>query len=170
LRFLADGMLGKLTRWLRMLGCDVEYFNDLDDDELIKLAMDEKRILLTRDTQLYRRALVKGAEAFLAEGRTEPERLAELAQRFGFKLEVNVEDSRCPKCNTKISPVSKDEIRDKVPPSTSRFYDDFWICPDCGQIYWQGSHWKKIHRTLSQAKQIMEKSTKPEREVDSGPS
>ncbi len=168
MRFIADGMLGKLTRWLRMLGCDVTYFNDLEDNSLIKLAIEEERILLTRDTQLYRRASVKGAKAFLVQGRIETERLAELAQRFGFKLEVDIEVSRCPKCNAGINPVSKDEIRDRVPPSTSRFYDDFWICPDCGHIYWQGSHWRKIHRTLSQAKEIMEKSIKPKQEA--GPS
>jgi uncharacterized protein with PIN domain len=145
-----------------MLGCDVEYFNDLDDDKLIEIGAKEERILLTRDTQLFRRASVNGVEAFLIQGRTEIEKLVELAQHFHFRLEMDVDNSRCPKCNTKISPVPKEEIKDKIPQSTSRFYDDFWICPNCGQIYWQGSHWKKINRTLSQAKQVVESSVKPE--------
>jgi len=143
-----------------MLGHDVEYFIDLPDDQLIKTAIEEDRVLLTRDIQLYRRASVNGVKAFLILGRTEIDKLVEMAQHFGFKLEVDVNVSRCPKCNTKISPVSKEEVKGKVPQSTSRFYDDFWTCPSCGQIYWQGSHWKKINRTLSQAKHMAEISSR----------
>jgi uncharacterized protein with PIN domain len=156
-------MLGKLTRWLRMIGCDVEYFNDLDDEELIETAAKEERILLTRDIQLYRRASVNGVEAFLIRGQTETEKLADLAKRFDIKLEIDVNNSRCPKCNTKIDPVSKEKIKDKVPQSTSRFYEEFWICPKCDQIYWRGSHWKKINRTLLEAKRMMELSMKLKR-------
>jgi len=156
LKFVTDGMLGKLTRWLRMLGHDVRYFNDADDDQLVKIASDEKRVLLTRDNQLFRRASIHGVEAFLVRGQTEAERLAELAERFHIRLAIDVDDSRCPKCNTEISSVAKEEIGDRIPESTSKFYDDFWVCPDCGQIYWQGSHWKKIQRTLSQAKHLAE--------------
>jgi len=161
LRFLADGMLGKLTRWLRMLGHDVEYFIDMPDDQLIKTAIEEGRVLLTRDIQLYRRASINGVKAFLIGGRTEIDKLVELAQHFGFRLDVDVNVSRCPKCNTKINPISKEEVKDKIPQLTSRLYDDFWMCPSCGQIYWQGSHWKKISRTLSKAKQMAEMSSKP---------
>jgi uncharacterized protein with PIN domain len=162
LRFLADGMLGKLTRWLRMLGHDVEYFNDLDDDQLISVAKDEERVLLTRDVRLFREASVGGVESFLVKGRSETEKLAELAGSFGLKLEVYVESSRCPKCNAEISSVPKEEVRDKVPESTSRFYEDFWICRDCGQVYWRGSHWKRINRTLNAAKQMVGVAEKPE--------
>ena len=144
-----------------MLGHDVEYFNDLDDDKLVALAEEEDRVLLTRDVRLFRRASVDGVEAFLVKGRTEIEKLAELARGFGLSLEIDVEDSRCPKCNAGIRAVSKEEVEDRVPQSTLRFYDDFWICLDCGQVYWRGSHWKKINRTLDQARQIVEQPVKP---------
>jgi len=144
-----------------MLGYDVKYSNDMADDHLIKIALEEKRTLLTHDYQLFRMASVHGLKAYLIQGRTEAEKLAEMAERFHIKLEMDVHNSRCPKCNTKISPVSKEEIKDKIPDSTSRFYNDFWICPVCSQIYWQGSHWKKINSTLFQAKQILEVSMKP---------
>ena len=158
LRFLTDGMLGKLTRWLRMLGYDVKYYNDLEDEHLIKIAAEEKRILLTKDMDLFRRSSTMGIQSFLVEGRTEAEKLAELAKRFKIRLEIDVNDSRCPKCNTGIVHASKEAIVDRIPKSTSRFYKDFWICPNCGQIYWQGSHWKKIGHVLSQARQLVESS------------
>ena len=162
LRFLADGMLGKLSRWLRMLGHDVEYSNDLDDDQLIATATEEDRVLLTRDVRLFRKASVGGVEAFLVKGRTETEKLAELARGFGLRLEMDVESSRCPRCNAGIRSVSKEEIADRIPESTSRFYDEFWICEDCGQVYWRGSHWMRISRTLDQARRMVEKPPQPE--------
>jgi len=156
LKFLADGMLGKLTRWLRIIGCDVKYFNDLDDEELISISVKENRVLLTRDTELFRRAISKGAAAFFVEGRDEIEKLAEIGKHFNVNLEINVENSRCPKCNARIRSVSKSAVENRVPPATFRFYDEFWECPRCGQIYWQGSHWKKINRTLLEARNRME--------------
>jgi len=150
-----------------MLGYDVKYFNDLDDEQLIEIAAKEKRVLLTRDIQLFRRASVNDVEAFLIKGRKETEKLAELAQRFHIKLEIDINNSRCPKCNTRIKSVSKEEVKDKIPQATSQFYDAFWVCPKCEQVYWQGSHWKKINRTLFQAKQIAELSTEKKAVIQS---
>jgi len=156
LRFVADGMLGKLARWLRMLGYDVKYFNNLDDEELTEVAGWEERILLTRDVELYQKASIKGVQAFLIEGKTEYEKLAELTKRYSLSLEVDTSSSRCPKCNSNIRPVQKEAVLEKIPKSTSKFYDEFWECPNCGKIYWQGSHWKRISKTLSRAAEILE--------------
>ena len=152
-------MLGKLTRWLRMLGCDVKYQNDLNDDELIKIAAEENRILLTRDVQLYRRAIINGIQAYLVRSRTETEKLAEVTQQFCIKLEIDATNSRCPKCNAGLEPVPKDEINDKVPQATSRLHNDFWKCIDCEKIYWHGSHWLKINRKLLDAKALVKPET-----------
>jgi len=155
LKFVTDGMLGKLTRWLRMLGHNVRYANNLNDKILIKIAKTEKRVLLTRDVELYQQATIQHADAFLVEGKNEAERLAALAKRFGLELELNPDASRCPKCNAKIKPAKKEKIFDKIPPSTKKFYEDFWECPKCGKIYWQGAHWKRITETLKEAKKIL---------------
>lgn len=155
MKFITDGMLGKLTRWLRMLGHDVEYTGSMDDKELIQKTMKERRILLTRDLELYRQAIAKGAEAFLVESPNQTANLASLARRFGFKLEVNVRVSRCPKCNGEISVVLKSSIARKIPSTTCSNYDDFWQCQSCGQIYWRGAHWKKIDKTLDEAKRML---------------
>jgi len=153
-KFVADGMLGKLARWLRMLGQDVKYSNQFEDAELIMTANKEHRILLTRDSELYQRAVTKGIGAFYVEGRTEAKKLAELAERFDFPLTIDLKRSRCPRCNTKILFTPKEKITGKVETNTFIYYDKFWKCPKCDHIYWQGAHWEGIRATLEEAKKI----------------
>ena len=152
LKFLTDGMLGKLTRWLRLLGYDAEYANNIEDRKLMALAVKEKRILLTQDQELFQQATARGIDTFLVKGRTEVDRLARMAEKYGLPLEIDVTVSRCSKCNARIGQVAKDEVADKVEQATFKFYSEFWKCPKCGQIYWQGAHWKRIRETLEQAK------------------
>jgi len=156
MKFVADGMLGKLTRWLRMLGQDVEYSRSLNDEQLIEKAKDENGVLLTRDLKLYQHARKQRASATLVKGGTEAEKLASLAKLFNFKLEIDVTVSRCPKCNTPIKPISKDKILNRIPEGTLTHYNEFWECRGCGQIYWRGSHWKRIEKTLKEARQALE--------------
>jgi uncharacterized protein with PIN domain len=160
LRFIADGMLGKLTRWLRLLGHDVEYSNKLDDAQLMAIAKKERRILLTRDLELYQQATAKGVNAFYLEGKTEAEKLAHMAKRFNIKLDIDMATSRCTKCNTRVKPISKEKVADKVEKSTFLYYNEFWECPKCGQTYWQGAHWTKIRKTLEATKEKLEKLDK----------
>ncbi len=155
LKFVADSMLGKLTRWLRMLGYNVMYAADLNDEKLIRIAETEKRILLTRDVELYNLASSRRLEAFLVQGENEIERLAFLSKRFDLKLELDPNLSRCPKCNTKIRKSKKGEIADRIPSATKKFYEEFWECPRCRKIYWQGAHWKGIGETLEKTRKIL---------------
>lgn len=158
MKFIADGMLGKLTRWLRMLGHNVKYSNKLDDAQLTTIAKKERRVLLTRDLELYQQATAKGIDAFYMEGQTEAERLAELAKRLDIPLEIDMKRSRCPKCNAKIGLTPKEKVANKVEKSTFAHYEDFWECPKCGQVYWQGAHWKRIRKTLEEAKEKLKKN------------
>lgn len=148
-------MLGKLSRWLRMLGYDVEYSNSLDDEQLIEIAKDQSRILLTRDLTLYRKASTQGIDTFFVEGATGVEKLANLARQFNLRLEIDATVSRCPKCNTRIQSISKEKVVDKVPKTTSSIYNEFWDCPGCGQVYWRGAHWKRINKTLEEARKML---------------
>ena len=156
MKFITDGMLGKITRWLRMLGHNVKYSNKLDDAKLIEIARKEKRILLTRDLALYQQATAKGVKAFYLEGVDEAEKLARLSRKFGFELEIDMSVSRCPKCNAHVVPVEKEEVSGRVEETTYKYYDKFWKCPKCGQIYWQGAHWKRIRETLEKARKLSE--------------
>jgi hypothetical protein len=153
-KFIADGMLGKLTRWLRMLGQDVTYSNQFEDAELITMAEKEHRVLLTRDSELHKRAIGKGIVAFYVEGLTEAEKLAELAERFDFSLTIDLKRSRCPRCNAEIRFTPKETLAGKVEKNAFIYYDEFWKCSQCGRIYWQGAHWNGIRATLEEAKEI----------------
>lgn len=143
-----------------MMGHDVEYSNSMDDSELLTIAQKEQRILLTRDFQLYQQANAKEIDAFYVQGQTEKERLSELAARFGVKLEIDMATSRCPKCNTQVKPVSKEEVAGRVEKSTFEHYTEFWECPKCGQVYWQGAHWTQIRETLKTAGTSLQKPKK----------
>jgi uncharacterized protein with PIN domain len=110
-------------------------------------------VLLTRDFELYKRAIGRGLDAFYVEGKRESDRLAEVTQRYRLSLEIDMDKSYCPLCNTPIKPAPKEEIKDKLQPNTYRYYNQFWQCPNCGQIYWQGAHWKQITKTITQAQE-----------------
>jgi len=159
MKFIADGMLGKLTRWLRMLGHDVKYSNELNDAELSLIAKKERRTLLTKDLELYQHSIAKGIDAFYLEGRTEAERLAELAERFKIPLIIDLKNSRCPRCNTKLQPTPKENLAGKVEKNTFTYYDNFWECPKCGHVYWQGAHWGRIRATLKEAEENLKKKS-----------
>ena len=157
MKFLADGMLGKLARWLRILGYDVIYSVQFNDAELLELVKKDERVLLTKDLELYKRAITRGVDAYYVEGKIESERLAEVAKRYSLQLTIDMIKSYCPVCNTKIAVTPKEHLQGELKKNTFTFYDEFWKCPNCGQIYWQGAHWAQINKTLSQARLKLEK-------------
>lgn len=152
MNFILDGMLGSLARWLRMIGQDVKYATTFSDSELLKIAKEEKRVLLTRDLALCQQAIARNIEVYYVEGITETQRLSELAQRFNTPLTIDIKKSRCPKCNTKLQTASKEKVSKKIKVNTLEHYNCFWECLNCGAVYWQGAHWPKIQATLEQAK------------------
>jgi uncharacterized protein with PIN domain len=145
-------MLGKLTRWLRICGYDTEYVQNIPDDELIQRVADGGRILLTRDRLLYRKALKAGEEAYLVIGRSDVEKLASVASRFGLKLDPRC--SLCPQCGASLTAVEKQRVRDRLPIRTFDVYDEFWICRSCSKVYWRGSHWRNIQNIVKSAKML----------------
>ena len=157
MKFIVDAMLGKLARWLRMLGHDVIYSTELSDSGLLELAKKENRVLLTKDLELYRRAIARGIDAFYLEGKSESERLAEVAKRYNLTLEIDMEKSHCPLCNTKLEATPKEQLSGELEKNTFTYYDKFWKCPNCRQVYWQGAHWKQISNTIKEAQAKLEK-------------
>jgi uncharacterized protein with PIN domain len=143
-----------------MLGQDVEYSNNMEDADLLAAAKNEDRVLLTRDFELYQRALGKGVDAFYLEGSTGEEKLAELAKRYGIPLEIDMSISRCPKCNSLVKPIPQEKLVETVEKNTFAHYKEFWQCSKCGQIYWQGAHWTKIKKSLETARKILQKQEK----------
>lgn len=153
MKFLIDGMLGKLARWLRLMGYDAKY-SISSDKALIAEAARENRVLLTSDVALYREATLKGVEAYLIKGKNEAERIAEVAKRFKLRINIDVNSSRCPLCGHPLLKIDKNFVKGKVPQRTFKAYEEFWVCQnkECEKIYWRGSHWKKINEVLLQAR------------------
>jgi uncharacterized protein with PIN domain len=148
-------MLGSFARWLRLLGFEAEYFRGASDDFLLERAAMENKILLTRDAELFRRALGRELQALYVDGGTEAERLSNVAYRFGLRLRVDDVLSRCPTCGSILRMVDMDEVREYLPERTMKHYNEFWACTDCGQVYWRGGHWKKINETLARARDLL---------------
>lgn len=155
MKFVVDGMLGSFTRWLRLLGYEVEYFKGASDDFLLERAASKDATLLTRDVELLRRARARGLQALLVEGEDEAERLSRVASQLGLRLDIDEAASRCPTCGAVLRRVDVNEVRDKIPRGTLRRYREFWACSGCGKAYWRGGHWKKINETLARAKRML---------------
>jgi uncharacterized protein with PIN domain len=148
IRFLVDSMLGTLAKWLRILGFDTAYHAHLDDDEIVRLARAEGRVLLTRDTGLSRR---KGLRCLLVESSLLEEQLSQVLQ--AFDLDSTAPFSRCPVCNILLEDVSKHEARGQVPPYVFQTQDAFRLCPECGRFYWRGTHWQKMLQRVDKLKE-----------------
>lgn len=145
LRFVCDVHLGRLAAYLRMLGYDTRYTNDQDDPELAAIAGEEGRVLLTRDIGLLKRsAVIYGA--FVRA--TQPEaQLREVTRRFALRGDAAA-FQRCIRCNGETVPVPKEAILAQLLPKTRQYYDAFWRCASCGQIYWQGSHVRQMQAVI----------------------
>ncbi|NPA86882.1 MAG: hypothetical protein GXO00_02650 [Candidatus Diapherotrites archaeon] len=158
MRFLADAMLGKLAEWLRLLGYDTVSAADLpfvDDDYLLDIAEDEGRVLLTKDKELYQRAKKEGVEAVLVEGKDVEEQLAFLVKKGLIELREVPSLERCPRCNGLLRRASKEEVKGQVPVGVYMSHEEFWICTNCGQIYWKGSHWKRMKEFVERVKALI---------------
>jgi uncharacterized protein with PIN domain len=147
-------MLGGLARWLRILGYEVRYDASAKDNDLLTIADDESMVLLTKDEELYQRAIARTIASALVVGETEEERLAQMAITFGVHLETNMAETKCPECGASLTEKSKSDVTDKVPKESLKLYDRFWKCTNqnCGKVYWVGSHWKQIRQTLEEAR------------------
>jgi len=156
--FVADIMLKKVARWLRILGAEAIYPSDTDDDALLTLAQKEGAVLLTRDVELARRAGKKGIRCFLLpKGLSNEEALALLVREFNLKLDDFPSRTLCPKCNGRLRTVGREEVKGKVHADLLARHEKFWLCSSCGQAYWEGSHWRKIVNGVERIRKLMEK-------------
>lgn len=144
-RFILDNHLGKLSRYLRMLGFDCLYDNQCEDKILALRSHEENRILLTRDRRLLMRSIVESGYCIRS---FEPVyQLQEVVGRFELRQQIQL-FGRCPICNSEIVEIPKDMIVDRLEPLTRKYFSEFKICKACGKIYWKGSHIKKILEIL----------------------
>jgi hypothetical protein len=135
--FIIDSNLGRLARYLRLLGFDCLYRNDFDDDSIAGLASREARIVLTRDRALLQRKLI--TRGYFVRAVDPRQQVREVLARLDLYRQVKP-FTRCTRCNGTLQDVDKQEIAARLEPKTHRYYDTFRQCSRCGQVYWQGSH------------------------------
>ncbi len=140
-RFILDTHLGKLASYLRMLGFDTLYTNQAEDQDLAEISHREHRILLTRDRGLLMRSIV--THGHLVNETNPKKQLMEVIQRFHLINEIHP-FRRCLTCNGLLRNVQKDAILDHLQPHTRLYFEHFFQCEQCGKIYWQGSHHKRM--------------------------
>jgi len=147
--FIADSNVGKLARWLRMMGYDTLFFKDIDDSLLIRIAIKEGRVVLTRDSGIVRRRVItKGqVSAILTRSDDPKEQLRQVLAEL--KLDCRLQQfTRCLECNQTLLPRSKDEVKDLVPPYVFGTQTQYMQCPSCGRVFWKGTHWQRMKKEL----------------------
>ncbi len=144
-RFVLDNHLGRLAAYLRMLGFDVIYRNNFDDEELAQITAEEDRILLTRDRRLLMRKVVQ--RGYCLRSLDSRQQAIEVLRRFAL-FQAITPFKRCLRCNTPLERVSKEGILDRLEPLTKKYYEEFHRCPACGQIYWKGSHYEHMQQMI----------------------
>lgn len=143
-KLLADAMLGRLAKWLRILGYDTAYLADTDDYAVMRLARAEDRLILTRDLALAER---RGVRALLIDADGLEEQLSQVYDVVGPPPEPSL--SRCPVCNHRLVAADAELVARRVPPYVQRTQDHFSYCADCERVYWQGTHWRRMRALVA---------------------
>jgi uncharacterized protein with PIN domain len=140
-----DVHLGRLAKLLRMLGFDTLYSNRYGDEELSRISRDQRRIALTRDRELLKRAVI--THGYCLRSDRPMRQLLEVLKRFDLGEKVRP-FSRCLRCNSLLKDLDRGQAAAAVPEYVARTYDRFKTCPDCGRIYWRGTHWEHMRKVL----------------------
>jgi uncharacterized protein with PIN domain len=146
MRFLADNMLGRLTKWLRFMGHDVLYPNILDDAELVELSRKDDRLLLTRDKELTKR---RELEVLYIVSDNLDEQLKQLKNDLDLTVTAQA-FNRCPECNQILVKKEKSLVEEDVPEGVYKNQEEFWFCESCDQYFWEGTHHQKIARKIKE--------------------
>jgi uncharacterized protein len=142
--FIVDGMLGRLAKWLKILGFDT-LFESGEDVLLLAAARRDGRVLLTRDRELVRRA--RSHPALLVESLRWPDQVRQVLDRFDLRAEVRP-FSRCLECNAPLQELPREAAARLVPRHVLERSPAFALCPLCGRFFWSGTHQFAMERTL----------------------
>lgn len=147
MKFAADDMLGKLARWLRMMGFDVTWSNRVTDEEVLRQARDEGRVILTRDTRLVRR--LRPEEFLFIHDDFLEAQMREVFAHFPALAQEKRPLSRCVECNVPLEEIPKAEVKDRVWPFVYETQEHFKTCPRCRRVFWEATHVERIWGRLS---------------------
>jgi hypothetical protein len=147
MKFLLTKELGRLVRWLRILGFDTEYFKQGNVSSLIIEALRDERIIITRNHRLPKS---DGIKIVVIEAERIKEQVTEVLEALKIGPATDMMFSRCIICNERLEAIEKDKIKDKVPEYVFKTQEDFITCPQCKRIYWRGTHWGDVTKTLKE--------------------
>ncbi len=150
MKFLVDFMLGRLCKWLRLLGYDAEYFLPGKKSDLIYRSLKEGRIILTRDTKISKKKAIK---RILIKSDYIEEQMGQLFRELDLQIEYKKVFTRCLVCNMEIKPIEKEKARGRVPSYVFQTQENFYICANCDRVYWKGTHWGLVKEWLARYKQ-----------------
>ena len=148
-KFIVDANVGKLARWLRMMGFDTLFFNGPDDGMMVKMALAQDRHIITRDSEfMKRRAITSGrVQATLVSGDISELQMQTVIGKL--KLSAKTQPfTRCLECNTVLNEMDRSEAADLVPERVYEIQDQYMACPSCLRVYWRGTHWKAMNNKL----------------------
>jgi len=150
--FIADHNVGKLARWLRMMGYDAEFFRG-EDAALVARALEEDRIILTRDTRIVQRRLVKSGRLKVVLFVTDdPEsQICQLMAELKLKTDF-APFTLCLECNRPLEERQKEQLKERLPLYVYKTQQGFMECPACRRLYWKGTHWQAMTRRLERLK------------------
>lgn len=144
-RFILDVHLGKLTKYLRLLGFDCLIDEHIGDNEIIAISLQEQRIILTRDRNLLKHRQV--THGYWIRSQKPKKQLEEVISRFDLKNNANP-FTRCMECNNMVTRVDKNDVLGDLQSKTKKYYNNFWRCPGCGRVYWEGSHFESMKKLV----------------------
>ena len=149
LKFIVDQNVGRLVKWLRIMGYDTIFFNGSNDSRMIATALAEGRVILTRDTQIMRRRVVtKGLlKAILIQSEYPQEQIRQVIETLNLDC-LSRPFTLCLECNQPLVERSKEQVKDLVPPYVFKTQKQYMECPSCHRIYWRGTHWQAMTRRL----------------------
>jgi uncharacterized protein with PIN domain len=146
MKFVVDCMLGKLAKWLKILGFDAVFFSKIEDDDLLEIATNEDRILLTRDTELFEKS--KKVKSLFIESENWRTQVGQVLDYFDLWKDVKP-NSRCIECNVRIKDLPREKAKNLVTPFVFENADTFALCPDCGRVFWRGTHLKDMETKIN---------------------
>lgn len=145
-KFVLDSHLGKLARYLRLLGFDTIYNNDFEDQEIIKISLNDNRIILTRDKGILKNNAV--THGYYIRSQKPKEQINEVIRRFNLESLIKP-FTVCSLCNGEIVSVTKDLVKAQLKSLTKKHYNKFFMCSRCKKIYWEGSHYDRIKNFIN---------------------
>ncbi len=148
MKFIATKELGKLARWLRILGFDTEYFKDQNRSSLIITSLRDGRIILTRGSKF---SPVSGIRILKILYDDLEKQLAQVMKELDIKLDEKALFTRCVLCNEELVPVEKQKIEGQVTAYVYQTQEDFVVCPLCQRVYWHGTHWGNVRKLLERS-------------------